>query len=106
MENFRKTAYIVGKLRKKYVGNAYQTIFLSTFWYHELEIARFGACAPRAGAVDVKRLIYRRPPQTLIYLVQCVPEQCYVPCLKIIKKLILKELTLKFAKQFLYTYLL
>ena len=60
MENFGKTAYIIGKLRKKYVGNAYQTIFLSTFLYHkhELEIARFGARAPRAGAVDVKRLIY------------------------------------------------
>ena len=60
MENFGKTAYIIGKLRKKYVGYAYQTIFLSTFWYHkyELEIARFGAYAPRAGAVDVKRLMY------------------------------------------------
>ena len=59
MENFGKTAYIIGKLRKKYVGNAYQTIFFSTFYYHkhELEIARFGACVPRAGAVDVKRLI-------------------------------------------------
>ena len=44
MENFGKTAYI----------------FLSTFKYHkhELEIARFGARAPRARAVDVKRLIY------------------------------------------------
>ena len=60
MENFEKTTYIVGKLRKKYVENAYQTIFLSTFEYHkhELEIARFGARAPRAGTVDVKRLIY------------------------------------------------
>ena len=59
MENFGRTAYIIGKLRKKYVRNAYQTIFLSTFQYHkrELEIARFGARAPRAGAVDVKRLI-------------------------------------------------
>ena len=62
MENFGKTVYITGKLRKKYVGNAYQTIFLSTFYYHkhELEIARFEARAPRAGAVDVKRLIYNR----------------------------------------------
>ena len=42
MENFVKTAYVIGKLRKKYV----------------VEIARFGARAPRAGAVDVKRLIY------------------------------------------------
>ena len=25
--NFGKTAYIIGQLRKKYVGNAYQTIF-------------------------------------------------------------------------------
>ena len=25
---------------------------------HELEIARFGARAPRAGTVDVKRLLY------------------------------------------------
>ena len=60
MENFGKTAYIVGKLRKKYGGNAYQTIFLCTFQYpkHELEIARFGARVPRAGAVNVKRLIY------------------------------------------------
>ena len=31
MENFEKTTYIIGKLRKKYVGNIYQTIFLSTF---------------------------------------------------------------------------
>ena len=31
MENFGKTAYIIGKLRKKCVGNAYQTIFLTTF---------------------------------------------------------------------------
>ena len=31
MENFGKTAYIIGKLRKKYIGNAYQTIFLSPF---------------------------------------------------------------------------
>ena len=47
---FRKTTYIIGKLRKKHVENAYQTIFLSTFWYHkhELEIAQFGARAPRA----------------------------------------------------------
>ena len=59
MENFEKTTYIIGKLRNKYVENAYQTIFLSTFEYHkhELEIARFGARAPRAGTVDVKRLI-------------------------------------------------
>ena len=27
IENFGKTAYIFGKQRKKYVGNAYQTIF-------------------------------------------------------------------------------
>ena len=27
MENFEKTTYIIGKLRKKYVENAYQTIF-------------------------------------------------------------------------------
>ena len=56
---FRKSTYIIGNLRKKYVENAYQTIFLSTFEYHkqELEIARFGARAPRAGTVDVKRLI-------------------------------------------------
>ena len=58
-KNFGKTAYVIGKLRKKYVENVYQTIFLSTFWYHkhELEIARFGARALRAGTVDVKRLI-------------------------------------------------
>ena len=31
MENFEKTTYIIGKLGKKYVENAYQTIFLSTF---------------------------------------------------------------------------
>ena len=57
IEIFRKTAN--QKPEEKYVGNAYQTIFLSTFWYHkhELEIARFGARAPCAGAVDVKRLI-------------------------------------------------
>ena len=60
MENFEKTTYIIGKPRKKYVENAYQTIFLSTFRYHkhELEIARFGVRAPRTGTVDVKRLIY------------------------------------------------
>ena len=60
MENFKKTTYIIGKLRKKYVENAYQTIFLSTLQYHkhELEIARFGAPAPRAETVDVKYLIY------------------------------------------------
>ena len=60
MGNFEKTTYIIGKLRKKYIENAYQTIFLSTFEYHkhELEIARFGARAPRTGTVDVKRLIY------------------------------------------------
>ena len=59
MENFEKTSYIIGKLRKKYVENAYQTIFLSAFEYHkhELEIAWFGTRAPRAGTVDVKRLI-------------------------------------------------
>ena len=59
MENFEKITYIIGKLRKKYFDNAFQTIFLSTFKYHkhELEIARFGASAPRAGSVDVKRLI-------------------------------------------------
>ena len=59
-ENFEKTTYIIGKLRKIYVENAYHTIFLSTFEYHkhELEMARFGACAPRAGTVDVKRLIF------------------------------------------------
>ena len=60
MENFEKTTYIIGKLRKKYVEKAYQTIFLNTFQYHkhELEIARFGARAQHAGTVDVKRLIY------------------------------------------------
>ena len=59
MKNFGKTAYVIRKLRKKYVENVYQTIFLSTFYYHkhELEIARFRARAPRAGTVDVKRLI-------------------------------------------------
>ena len=31
IENFEKITYIIGKLRKKYVKNAYQTIFLSTF---------------------------------------------------------------------------
>ena len=31
MENFERTTYIIGKLRKKYVENAYQTIFLGTF---------------------------------------------------------------------------
>ena len=30
MENFGKTAYVIRKLRKKYVENVYQTI-LSTF---------------------------------------------------------------------------
>ena len=45
MENFEKTAYIIGKLRKKYVENAYQTIFSSTR-------------APRGGTVDMKRLTY------------------------------------------------
>ena len=30
-KNFEKTTYIIGKLRKKYVENAYQTFFLSTF---------------------------------------------------------------------------
>ena len=58
MENFEKTTYIIGKLRKKYVENAYQTIFHK----HELEITRFGARAPRAGTVDVKRLIYKFSP--------------------------------------------
>ena len=60
MENFERSTYVIGKLRKKYIENAYQTIFLSTFEYHkhELEIARFGSRAPRAGTVDVKRLIY------------------------------------------------
>ena len=29
IENFGKIAYIIGKLRKKYVGNAYQTIFFN-----------------------------------------------------------------------------
>ena len=49
MENFGKTAYTIGKLRKKYVGNAYHKFFLSTFKYrkHELDIALFGARAPR-----------------------------------------------------------
>ena len=54
MKNFGKTDYVIRKLRKKYVENVYQTIFLQ----HELEIARFRAQAPRAGTVDVKRLIY------------------------------------------------
>ena len=60
MKNFRKTAYVIRKLRKKYAENVYQTIFLSTFYYHkhEIEMARFRARAPRAGTVDVKRLIY------------------------------------------------
>ena len=60
LKNFGRTAYVIGKLRKKYVENVYQTIFLSIFWYHkhELEIARFRVRAPRAGTVDVKRLIY------------------------------------------------
>ena len=31
MENFEKTTYVIGKLKKKYVENAYQTIFLSIF---------------------------------------------------------------------------
>ena len=31
VENLKKTTYIIGKLRKKYVENVYQTIFLSTF---------------------------------------------------------------------------
>ena len=31
MENFEETTYIIGKLWKKYVENAYQTIFLNTF---------------------------------------------------------------------------
>ena len=31
MKNFGKTAYVIRKLRKKYVENVYQTIFLSTF---------------------------------------------------------------------------
>ena len=31
IENFEKITYIIGKLTKKYVKNAYQTIFLSTF---------------------------------------------------------------------------
>ena len=61
MKNFGKTAYVIEKLRKKYVENVYQTIFLSTFWYHkhELEIARFRARALRAGTVGMKRLIYK-----------------------------------------------
>ena len=59
MKIFGKTAYVIRKLRKKYVQNVYQTVFLITFWYHkhELEIARFVARTPCAGAVDVKRLI-------------------------------------------------
>ena len=59
MKIFGKTAYVIRNLRKKYVENVYQTIFLSTFWYHkhDLEIARFRVRAPRAGTVDVKRLI-------------------------------------------------
>ena len=31
MENYEKTTYIIAKLRKKYVENTYQTIFLSTY---------------------------------------------------------------------------
>ena len=60
MKNFGKTAYVIRKLRKKYAENVHHTIFLSTFSQyhkHELEIARFRARAPRAGTVDVKRLI-------------------------------------------------
>ena len=57
---FRKNYLHHWKAEEKYVENAYQTIFLSTSKYHkhELEIARFGVRAPRAGTVDVKRLIY------------------------------------------------
>ena len=43
MENFGKTDHTIGKLRKKYVENAYPIIFSN---------------ARRAGAVDTKRLIY------------------------------------------------
>ena len=31
MENFGKTDHIIGKMRKKYGGNVYQTIFLGAF---------------------------------------------------------------------------
>ena len=57
---FRKNYLHHWKAEEQYVENAYQTIFLSTFQYHkhELEIARFGDRAPRAGTVDVKCLIY------------------------------------------------
>ena len=49
------------KIRRKRLSNNF--FFLVHFSIinthkHELEIARFGACAPRAGAVDVKRLIF------------------------------------------------
>ena len=59
MKSFGKTAYVIEKLRRKYVENVSQTIFLSTFWYHkhELEMTRFRSLAPRAETVDVKRLI-------------------------------------------------
>ena len=59
MENFGKTAYIIRKLKKKIRRERLSNNFLNIFYYHkhELEIARFGAHAPRAGAVDMKRLI-------------------------------------------------
>ena len=49
MENFGKTTYTIGKLRKKYVRNAYHIIFLNAYWYrkHDLKIACFDARAPR-----------------------------------------------------------
>ena len=49
MENFGKTTYTIGKLRKKYVENACHIIFWNAYWYrkHDLNIAWFDARAPR-----------------------------------------------------------
>ena len=41
-----------------YVYILYSYVYIYIYHKHELEIARFGAHAPRAGAVEVKRLIY------------------------------------------------
>ena len=65
MENFGKTDHTIGKLRKKYVENAYPVIFSNAFWYRkdELETACFDARAPRWGS-------WRETPHIEIYSVQ------------------------------------
>ena len=62
MENFEKNCLhhwkAEEKIRRKRLSNNFFKYVLNKH-KHELEIAQFGTRAPRAGAVDVKRLIFR-----------------------------------------------